>query len=146
VRYVHRSNVGRMIPDYRGGLSFGKSFGRNFGGESKGVFFETNADAVYVSRFDDDTIFYSQNRAGYTAPALGPMQAQLLWNFNGTADLKRQYWANFTEQGPGIRIRLINGLMLSASALNGRYTVLRDNPRAPKFNDLRIGLWYAFTH
>ena len=41
VRYRKQPNVGTMIPDYRGGVSFASSFGHNLGPESKGIFFES---------------------------------------------------------------------------------------------------------
>jgi hypothetical protein len=145
-----RKDVGAMIPDYRGGLSFGKGFGHLMGA-SRGLFFETNEDAVFVRRFQNDLLFYSQNRAGYTfAPpeSAGGFQAQLLWNFNGTTDRLHQYWANFVESGPGVRFRLPGtprSLLFSVSVLRGVYTVNEYNPRRPNFFDLRAGFWYAFT-
>src|SRR5262249_28177765 len=55
VSYLGRkTQAGRAIPDYRGGVSFGKGFGHGIGSETAGWFFETNADAVYVSRFEND--------------------------------------------------------------------------------------------
>ena len=102
VKYLtSRTDVGAMIPDYRGGISYAKGFGHLLGGE-RGLFFETNDDGVFVSRFQNDMLLYSQNRAGYTfAPSesLAGLQAQLYWNFNGTVDRLRQYWANYVETG-----------------------------------------------
>ncbi|MGH9632952.1 MAG: tetratricopeptide repeat protein, partial [Bryobacteraceae bacterium] len=149
VRYVKRNDVGKMVPDYRGGAAFARSFGQNLGPESKGWVFDTNADAVFISRFDNDTIAYSQNRFGYTLPQTGPVQAQFYLNGNLTADVKRQYWANFVEYGPGVKFRLEGmpqSLLFSVNALRGQYTVNDGNPRGPKFTDFRVGLWYAFTY
>ncbi len=141
---------GRLTPDYRGGVSFARGFGHLLRPSSRGLFAETNADGVYVSRFDHDLLLYSQNRAGYTMRPLesGGFQAQFLWNFNITADAKGQYWANFVETGPGLRFRvaaLSPSIIFQVNALRGRYLVQEGNPRGPVFYDLRAGFWYAFT-
>ena len=146
--YLRRADVGRMVPDYRGGVAFTRGFGRLLGGEAPGVFFETSTDAVFVSRFQDDVLLYWQNRYGYTLPALGPLEAQLVWNIHLTADTRRQYWANFVESGPGLRWRwrgLPDGLVFSLSILRGVYTRNLNNPRGPNFYDLRAGFAYAVT-
>jgi tetratricopeptide (TPR) repeat protein len=145
-----RTDEGRIIPDYRGGMSGSKGFGHLMN-SSKGLYLETNNDMVFVSRFQDDLLFYSQNRGGYTFAALeglGGFQSQLYWNVNATGDRLHQYWANFAETGPGLRFRfrdLPKSLLFSVNFLRGVYLVNLDNPRRPNFFDLRIGLWYAFT-
>jgi Flp pilus assembly protein TadD len=151
VKYLpNRTDVGAMIPDYRGGISAAKGFGHMMG-SSHGLYFETNDDAVFVSRFQNDMLFYSQNRAGYTLPSTegaGGLEAQLYWNVNATTDRLRQYWANFAETGPGLRFRFRNmpkSLLFSVNFLRGAYLVNLDNPRRPNYFDLRIGIWYAFT-
>jgi tetratricopeptide (TPR) repeat protein len=151
VKYLpSRTDVGAMIPDYRGGISYAKGFGHLMN-SSKGPFFETNDDAVFVSRFQDDMLYYSQNRVGYTfAPVegFGGLQEQLYWNGNATADRLHQYWANYVETGPGLRFRfrdLPKSLLFSVNFLRGAYTVNLDNPRRPNYFDLRIGIWYAFS-
>ena len=66
-----------------------------------------------------------------------------------TADVQRQYWANFAETGPGLRFRfesLPASLLFSVSFLRGAYLVNEGNPRRPNYNELRVGIWYAFTH
>ena len=150
VKYLpSRTDVGAMIPDYRGGVSYAKGFGHLMN-SSKGLFFETNDDAVFVSRFQDDMLYYSQNRAGYTFASLegfGGLQAQLYWNGNATADRLHQYWANYAETGPGLRFRfrdLPKSLLFSVNFLRGAYTINLDNPRRPNYFDLRVGIWYAF--
>ena len=99
-------------------------------------------------RFENDTLFYSQNRTGYTCAAETSFRPQLYWNFNVTTDVKTLYWANYTETGPGVRFRLggrAAPLLFSVNFLRGAYLVNAGNPRRPTFNDLRIGVWYAFT-
>ncbi len=151
VKYLaSRADVGAMIPDYRGGISASKGFGHLMS-SSKGFYFETNDDAVFVSRFQNDMLFYSQNRSGYTLPSAesaGGLQAQLYWNDNITTDRLHQYWANFAETGPGLRFRFSNlpkSMLFSVNFLRGAYLVNLDNPRRPNYFDLRVGVWYAFT-
>jgi hypothetical protein len=105
-----------------------------------GVYAETNDDLVYVRRFDKDTLVYSQNRTGYTFR----QHTQMYWNWNLTTDVKRQYWANSLEAGPGVRLR-VGAILFSVDTLRGAYLVNAGNPHAPFYNDLRIGAWYAFT-
>ena len=136
-----------ILQDYRGGASFTKGFGHMLKSETGGLFFETNDDAIFVSRFDNDFLLYTQNRFGYT-PSLGALQTQFYWNVNLTQDQKREPWANFFETGPGLRFRLAampSSLYLTLNYLHGSYTV-RGDPYGPTFNDLRAGFWYAFTY
>ena len=126
-------------PDYRGGLSFVRTRGKRW-------FLDTTADALFMSRFQNDGLVYMQNRAGYSRRAAG-WELQFYWNANATLDAKRQYWANFVETGPGVRIRskLPDFPLISVGFLRGVYTVNENNPRRPNFYDLRIGLWYALS-
>ncbi len=138
-----RIDVGAAIPDYRGGLSYGKGWGHLLG-PKRGGFLETNDDGVFVSRFSDDFIVYSQNRAGFTMNK----NFQFLWNFDYTTDRLQQYWANYADTGPGVRFRLPDtpkSMLFSVSFVRGFYTINTGNPRGPNFFDLRAGLWYAFT-
>ena len=143
--------TGHILQDYRGGASFTKGFGRMLKSETGGLFFETNDDAIFVSRFDNDFLVYTQNRVGYTpkfGEKLGALQTQFYWNVNLTLDQKRQPWANFFETGPGLRFRLAAmppSLYFTVNYLRGNYTVAGD-PYGPTFNDLRAGFWYAFTY
>ena len=146
--YLKRTDGGRLRSDYRGGLSYARSIGQNMGTESQGFFGELTADALYVSRFDSDTLAYVQSKSGYTISKSGPVQLQLFWNVNLTTDLKRFYWANTWEQGPGLRFHIDGmppGLSFSVNALQGRYLLSEDNPLGRRYTDIRAGLWYAFT-
>lgn len=151
ISYLHRPGTGRAIPDYRGGLSFARGWGQQMRSETGGRFFETNADGVFVSRFGNDSLAYSQNRLGYTSPPiarLGGLQTQIYLNGNVTVDVKRQPWANFVEAGPGVRFRwswMPPSLVFSVNVMRGAYLLNAGNPRGPNFNDLRIGFWYAVT-
>ena len=124
-----------MSPDYRGGVSAFRALHR----EGSPWLADASLDALYISRFDQDFLLYAQSRAGYT---LGGVQ--LHWNGNATLDAKRQDWANFVETGPGFRIPLKFSMYVTVNVLRGAYLI--DNPaRRTTFNDLRAGLWYAFT-
>jgi Tfp pilus assembly protein PilF len=140
--------TGHMLPDYRGGISAARGIGHTLGGESTGFFADSTLDAIFVSRFGNDFLVYSQSRIGFT---VGPrdFRAQLYINGNFTFDDQRQYWANFVEAGPGIRIHsalMPQSMYLTVNLLRGAYLINQDNPQGPNFNDLRVGVWYAFTH
>ena len=138
---------GHKLPDYRGGLSFARGAGHTLRGEAPGWFADTAFDAVFISRFDNDAMLYNQSRLGFT---FGPpsLRAQLYWNGGLTIDDKRQYWANFVETGPGIRITgsfLPKSMFFTVNAMRGAYLINTGNPRGPNFNDFRAGFWYAFA-
>lgn len=139
----------RGLPDYRGGLSYTKGFGNLLTAGSRGLFAETSDDGIFVSRFSNDSLLYSQNRAGYTfraAEGFGGFQSQFLWNANLTADAHRQYWANYAETGPGARFRFQKlPFLFSVSLLRGAYLANSGNPRRPNYNEVRVGVWYSFT-
>ncbi len=134
-------------PDYRGGVSVARGFGHLLGAAKPGALFETNDDAVFLSRFDHDLLFYSQNRLGYSR-RFRDASLQFHWNLNLTADAKRQYWANTMESGPGLRVHLQGmprSMILSLDVLRGAYLVNSGNPRPPAFTDVRVGVWYAMS-
>jgi hypothetical protein len=124
------------LPDYRGGISYAKTVRG-----PRRLFAETNDDGVFISRFDNDSMLYSQNRTGRSLRE----NLQVYWNWNATVDAKGEYWANTVETGPGVRLRL-NPLQFTVNFLRGAYLVNQSNPYRPNFNDVRIGVWYAFTH
>ena len=105
---------------------------------------------VFISRFGDDFLAYSQNRVGFTPRAfenLGALRLQIYWNANITMDSKRQAWANFAEFGPGVRFRFAAmppSLMFSVNLVRGAYTMPQTQQR-PNFYDVRAGFWYAVT-
>jgi Tfp pilus assembly protein PilF len=134
--------TGHLLPDYRGGLSYTRLIGRSINGESGGWFGDTSLDGVFVSRFGDDFLVYDQSRAGYTA-AMSDWRVQVYLSANVTLDTQAQNWANFFETGPGVRFRagwMPPSLYFTAGMLRGSY--LRSSAN---FNDVRTGLWYAFT-
>jgi hypothetical protein len=134
---------GHVLSDYRAGATWSRGVGHLMGAESPGWFAESNLDAVFMSRFGNDTLVYGQVRNGYTA---GPktLRAQFYWNSNLTFDQKRQAWANFLETGPGLKLAgasLPKSAFITFNAMHGWY--LAGPPT--EFTDLRVGLWYAFT-
>ncbi len=148
LKYIpFRHDVGAAVPDYRGGVNYAKGFGHLLGSPSAGAFFEGTGDAIYISRYDKDWIFISQNRSGWTFH-LRDQSAEVLFNANYTHDLKNQYWAETVEVGPGLKLHMPwmrPGVYVSADFLRGVYTNNLGNPRRPNYDDIRVGLWYAFT-
>jgi hypothetical protein len=139
--------TGAHWSDYRGGISYTRTHGAALGGERAGWFLETTGDSVYISHFDEDLINYAQGRFGYTAKLAG-VATQTFWSQNFTFDVKGQYWANFMETGPAFRLHPPGAprpVWINVSALHGVYLRNEGNPRRPNFNDIRIGIWYAFT-
>jgi len=148
ISYLDRGSAGRRAtPDYRGGVSFGRGFGHLIGGEEPGWFFETNADAVYVSRYENDVLLYAQTKIGLTPPRALGFESQFFWNNNFIRDIKGLEWANFVESGPGMRFRwawMPRSLIFTIGALRGSYSVPQ-HFRPQTFLDLRMGFWYAIT-
>jgi tetratricopeptide (TPR) repeat protein len=148
VNYLPGRNIGGAIPDYRGGLNFAKGFGQLLGSSKSGLFYETTGDAIYVSRFDKDWLFYSQHRAGRTFQLGEKNKLQTLFNVNYIRDTKRQYWANTVEMGPGIKVHLgwmPPNVYFATDFLRGVYAQNLYNPRRPNYNDIRVSFWYAIT-
>lgn len=144
VSYIKRRYEPRSRPDFRGGLSWIKGFGHPLGA-SAGWFAETGLDGVYVSRFRQDVLAYVQARTGYTVNS----SVQLLWNWQVTADRLGEYWGNFVEVGPGVRLRwstLPKGVTFRIDTLRGVHLRNASNPLRPNYWDFRAGLWYGFTH
>ena len=135
--------------DYRGGASYLRGWGAVANNGESGWFTEAGGDAVYVSRYDNNLLMYGQSRRGYTLPPLkGGVYFQPTWNFNWTADARREWWGNFAETGPGVRVRwdsLPPNLSLRMDLLRGAYMINRDNPHRPNFWDFRASIWYAIT-
>lgn len=143
--FAKRQNVATMMPDYRAGVNWARSSGAANLSNEGGWFSTSTLDAVYLSRFDHNTLFYSQNRVGYHAPNV-PVQFYL--NLNMTGDLKRMDWANYYEFGPGIRWRVPSlppGVYFFADAVYGRQMLKGDGSRPRRYTDIRAGVWYAFT-
>jgi len=133
--------------DYRGGVNYAKTIGRSIAAEHSGRFFETTADSVFISHFDNDVVNYSQNKLGYTN-VFGDIKMQTFWTANATFDLNRQYWATFVETGPGFRFHIPfmpPSMNVTLNGVRGVYLVNEGNPRRPNFYDFRAGVWYALT-
>lgn len=133
--------------DFRGGVSYSHTYGASLAADHPGWFLETLGDSVFISRFDDDLITYSQSRIGFTS-AWGACKVQPFWSNNITFDVKRQYWANYVETGPGVRFRpswAPKSAWMTMGTVRGVYLVNEGNPRRPNFIDFRVGVWYAFT-
>lgn len=127
--------TGKFLPDYRGGMNYFRRMGMTF-------FHSISGDAVFLSRFGNDVLFYAQNRTGVRAGS----RLELFWNGNLTVDIRGQSWANFAEAGPGAGIRLPGSAVLTFSALRGAYTKPQNGLRRANYFDLRAGLSYAFSY
>ncbi len=126
--------------DFRGGLAYSRAWKRH------SMFAETNADGIFVSRFSNDMLLYSQTRTGFGVPTPEALPMQLFWNYNATVDLLGQYWANYVETGPGVRVRLPHSVLFSVNLLRGANLINQGNPRRPNYFDLRAGFSYAIAH
>lgn len=144
--FAQRNNTATIRSDYRGGVNFSRGLGAANLGSEGGWFATSSVDGVFLSRFDNNTLFYGQNRVGYHAPN-APLQFYI--NLNLTTDVRRMDWANYYEVGPGIRWRapgLPKALYLFADFVYGRHMLKGDSFRARRFADFRAGVWYAITY
>lgn len=144
--FAQRDHTATIRSDFRGGVNFSKGIGAANLSNEGGLFATTTVDAVFLSRFDNNTLFYGQNRVGYHLPT-SPVQFYL--NLNLTGDMRRMDWANYLEVGPGVRWRapgLPKSLYLFADYVYGRHLMRGDGSRARRYNDFRAGVWYAFTY
>ena len=137
--FSYRS-TGSNRKDFRGGLAFARMW------KHRSLFAETNADGIFVSRFSNDMLVYSQSRTGIALPVFESSPIQLFWNHNVTVDLHGEYWANYVETGPGIRFRLPHAVLFSVNLLRGANLINDGNPRRPNYFDLRAGFSYAIVH
>lgn len=154
VSYLNRTDVARAISDYRGGVNLTRVFGHSLYAPKNGWFTESSNDAVFVSRFQNDVVFFTQNRLGWTfgrsldQKEIYPFRYQLYLAANATSDAKRQYWASMVETGPGIRFRwasLPPSVSIHLQMTRGVYYRNAGNPGRPNFFDFRAGVWYAIT-
>ena len=131
----------RTQPDYRGGVAYAKVWGAQlFGGET-GRFFDTNLDAVFLSRVNRDTIAYMQTKTGYQLPSAGGLRHQLFFAANVVTDQQRSLYNNFVEVGPAYRFGFTQFKQVWAYVgyLHGVYTL----PGRSNYNDLRLVVWWA---
>ena len=131
----------RTQPDYRGGVAYAKVWGAQlFGGET-GRFFDTNFDAVFLSRVNRDTIAYMQTKTGYQLPSAGGLRHQLFFAANVVTDQQRSLYNNFVEVGPAYRFGFTQFKQVWAYVgyLHGVYTL----PGRSNYNDLRLVVWWA---
>jgi tetratricopeptide (TPR) repeat protein len=146
-----REATGRMLPDYRGGISQFRLAGPSLLNSRAGAFAETMNDLVYIHRFDKDTLAITRNRVGWhlgKIESMGGLQIQGFLNLNANADFKRQAWANFVEAGPGVRLRwawMPPSVSFTFSYLRGHHTIRRIDERPNTYNDFQAGFWYAVS-
>ena len=115
------------------------------------LFLETSADAVYLSRFGHNVVFYSQNKAGYQLPGRKGFRHQTFTVINLATDARGDYFNNLMELGPGYRVGFdrLKNLQVYVAFLRGVYTAqgrrLHNDLRGPNFNDIRLSLWYSHS-
>ncbi len=144
--FSQRTNTAAIRSDYRGGFNFSRGLGAANLGSEGGWFATSSVDGVFLSRFNNNTLFYGQNRIGYHART-SPLQFYV--NLNLTTDQRRMDWANYYEAGPGVRWRspgLPKSLFLFADFVYGRHMLKGDPSRARAYADFRAGVWYAITY
>jgi tetratricopeptide (TPR) repeat protein len=131
----------RTQPDYRGGVAYAKVWGAKLFGNETGRFFDTNLDAVFLSRVNRDTITYTQTKTGYELPPAGGLRHQLFFAANVVADQQRSVYNNFVEAGPAYRFGFTQYKQVWAYVgyFHGVYTL----PGRSNYNDLRLVVWWA---
>jgi tetratricopeptide (TPR) repeat protein len=131
----------RTQPDYRGGVAYAKVWGAKLFGNETGRFFDTNFDAVFLSRVNRDTISYTQTKTGYELPPVGGLRHQLFFAVNVVADQQRDVYNNFVEAGPAYRFgfQRYKRVWAYVAYLHGVYTL----PGRSNYNDLRLVVWWA---
>ena len=129
--------------DLRGGWMWSRSYGARLAEES-GAFARLEAGANYASRFGHNVLLSLRPRWGYVWG-----RWELGWLASWSRDTRSEFWGNFFETGPALRVRLpdvLQGLTVQVEWVGGHHYAGRGNPGPPGYRDLRIGFWYAITH
>lgn len=84
---------------------------------------EVYAEAVWVSRFDNNVFTMGRGRVGFTALVTGPVAWQPIAEGRVLKDILNDYWNNLADVGLGIRWRLLTpiGLDLMLGVHGGSY-------------------------
>ncbi|WP_438000599.1 hypothetical protein WMF26_13030 [Sorangium sp. So ce185] len=138
----------RVAFDARGGAFFGAETGGCApGGEGVSWTFvpcaELYAEAVFVSRFDDNVIAFARPRLSATYLVTGPLAWQVVAEGRAAADTNSDFFNNFVDAGAGPRLRLLRPLRLDlALGLHaGSYLGREGRDPAPRqlgYVDLRL--------
>ena len=67
-------------------------------------------------------VLAESDRVYFRAAETRDGRLQVYWNWNITADSKGEYWANFIEIGPGVRVRVpvfTKPILFGVNALRG---------------------------
>lgn len=141
--------IQRSEPDYRGGLAFYRVWGPTLFQNEARRFVDLTFDAVYLSRFQHNAVFYTQSKTGYQLPAYRGFHHQPFVAVNVAADARGDYFSNFVEFGPGYRFGFdkLKHLHAYVAFLRGVYTTqgrrLRNTVRGPNFTEFRLVVWYS---
>ncbi len=133
----------RSHPDYRGGLAFARAWGPTLFGKDSGRFFDSNIDALYLSRLNHNALLYTQTKTGYQLPPAGAWRHQVFLAANVVADRNRDVFNNFVEFGPAYRFgwKRFPRVYAYIAWMHGVYTI----PGKRNYNDLRLTCWWAKT-
>jgi len=84
---------------------------------------EVYAEAVWVSRFDNNIFTMGRGRVGFTALVTGPVAWQPIAEGRVLKDILNDYWNNLADAGLGIRWRLLTpiGLDVMLGVHGGSY-------------------------
>ncbi|MCO4768504.1 MAG: hypothetical protein KDA24_00630 [Deltaproteobacteria bacterium] len=104
---------------------------------------EVYAEAVWVSRFDNNVFTLGRGRLGFTALVTGPVAWQPIAEVRVFKDINNDYWNNLIDAGVGMRWRLLMpfGLDVMLGVHGGSYFGLENNDPAPNplgFAELRL--------
>ena len=104
---------------------------------------EVYAEAVWVSRFENNVLTMGRGRVGFTALVTGPVAWQPIAELRVLKDINNDYWNNLADVGLGMRWRLLIpfGLDLMLGVHGGSYFGLenKDPPPDPLgFAELRL--------
>lgn len=109
---------------------------------------EVYAEAVWVSRFDNNIFTMGRGRAALTYLVTGPVAWQPFAEVRVLKDINNDYWNNLIDAGGGHRWRLLKpfGLDLMLGIHGGAYFGLENHdpvPSPPTYAELRL---QAFTY
>lgn len=141
--------LNRSTPDYRGGFSYGQVLGPKLFSKEPGLFMDVTNDAVYLSRYGHNAIFYTQTKYGYQFRPWKGFYHQPFLAANVLADARGDYYNNFVEVGPGYRFGFIKFSRMNAyvALIRGAYTTQGRRAinfsHGPNYWDLRVVIWFA---
>ncbi len=104
---------------------------------------EVYAEAVWVSRFDNNIFTMGRGRLGFTVLVTGPVAWQPVAELRVLKDINNDFWNNLADVGVGMRWRLLMpfGLDVMLGLHGGTYFGLENKDPAPRplgYAELRL--------